>query len=238
MILSKILAFFAYEAVIVGPLFGTILTSMTVKLLPKGAPFVKRIMDIVLTVLVLILLSPLLILLSILVAWRHGLPIFFKQERPGYKGQIFTIYKFRTMKNLTNNQGDLLPDEKRLTKLGQCLRSTSLDELPELINVLKGEMSLVGPRPLLVSYLPLYNAEQARRHDVLPGITGWAQVQGRNILTWQEKFAHDVWYIDHWSLWLDIKILGITIVKVLRSEGISQPGQVTAELFKGNPPNS
>lgn len=211
---------------------------MAIKLLPKGAPLVKRIMDIVLTVLVLIILSPILILVSILVACRHGFPILFKQERPGYKGQIFTLYKFRTMKNLANNQGDLLPDEKRLTKLGQCLRSTSLDELPELFNVLKGEMSLVGPRPLLISYLPLYNAEQARRHDVLPGITGWAQVHGRNILTWQEKFAHDVWYVDHWSLWLDLKILGMTIVKVLRREGISQPGQATAELFKGNPPDS
>ncbi len=211
---------------------------MAIKLLPKGAPLVKRIMDIVLTVLVLIILSPILILVSILVACRHGFPILFRQERPGYKGQIFTLYKFRTMKNLANNQGDLLPDEKRLTKLGQCLRSTSLDELPELFNVLKGEMSLVGPRPLLISYLPLYNAEQARRHDVLPGITGWAQVHGRNILTWQEKFAHDVWYVDHWSLWLDLKILGMTIVKVLRREGISQPGQATAELFKGNPPDS
>lgn len=211
---------------------------MTFKLLPKGCPTVKRLIDIILTILMLMLLSPVLILISILVAWQHGFPILFKQKRPGYRGQIFTIYKFRTMQNLNDRHGNPLPDEKRLTKLGRFLRATSLDELPELFNVLKGEMSLVGPRPLLIAYLPLYNTEQSRRHEMLPGITGWAQVHGRNILTWQEKFAYDVWYVEHWSLWLDLKIIGMTIVKVLRREGISQPGQATAELFKGNPPDS
>lgn len=216
------------------PIFGTILSLMTIKLLPKGTPIVKRLMDLALTVPVLILSSPVMLIISILIAWQHGLPIFFRQKRPGYQGEIFTLYKFRTMQTLTDDQGKPLPDSKRLTKLGRFLRSTSLDELPELINVLKGEMSLVGPRPLLIAYLPLYNAEQARRHEVLPGITGWAQVNGRNALTWEEKFAYDVWYVDHWTLWLDCKIIGLTIVKVLRQEGISQPGQATAEPFRGS----
>jgi len=209
---------------------------MTFKLLPKGTPFVKRLFDLVLAIIAVILLFPILVLISILVACEHGFPILFRQKRPGSQGEIFTIHKFRTMQELKDNEGKPLPDAKRLTRLGQFLRSTSLDELPELFNVLKGEMSLVGPRPLLIEYLPLYSPEQARRHDVLPGITGWAQVHGRNMLTWQEKFALDVWYIDHWSLWLDIKILALTIVKVLRREGISQPGQATAKPFKGNPP--
>jgi len=208
---------------------------MTIKLLPKEMPVVKRLMDIALTVPFLILISPLLLIISLIILATHGLPIFFRQERPGHHGKIFTILKFRTMRNLNDRHGNPLPDESRLTKLGQILRTTSLDELPELINVLKGEMSLVGPRPLLPAYLPLFNAEQARRHDVLPGITGWAQVHGRNALTWQEKFALDVWYVDNWSLFLDIKIIGMTIVKVLQREGISQPGQKTAELFTGNP---
>jgi lipopolysaccharide/colanic/teichoic acid biosynthesis glycosyltransferase len=211
---------------------------MTFKLLPKGTHFVKRLFDLIMTLPLLILLSPVMLLISIAVAVRHGFPILFRQERPGYKEEIFTIYKFRTMLDRNDARGNPLPDENRLTKLGRFLRTTSLDELPELINVLKGEMSLVGPRPLLISYLPLYNAEQSRRHEVLPGITGWAQVHGRNILTWQEKFALDVWYVDHWSLWLDIKIISMTIVKVLRREGISQPGRATSEPFKGNPPNS
>jgi len=140
------------------------------------------------------------------------------------------------MRDLRDAQGKLLPDEKRLTKFGRFLRKWSLDETPEFINVLRGEMSIIGPRPLLIQYLPLYNREQARRHDILPGITGWAQIHGRNAVSWQEKFALDVWYVDHWSLWLDIKIIFLTIIKVLRREGISQPGQATAELFKGNPP--
>jgi len=195
-------------------------------------------MDIALSVMLLILLSPVLLIISILVAWQHGFPILFRQERPGFHGEIFSIIKFRTMRDLVDAEGKLLPDADRLTKLGRFLRSSSLDELPELVNVLKGEMSLVGPRPLLITYLPLYNAEQLRRHDVLPGITGWAQVHGRNVLTWQEKFDLDIWYVDHWSLWLDIKIIGMTIVKVLKREGVSQPGQATAELFTGNSPDT
>lgn len=207
---------------------------MPIKLLPKTTPIVKRLLDIVLTLLLLIFLSPVLLIISIFVACQHGFPILFRQQRPGLFGEIFTIYKFRTMRNAFDQQGKPLPDEKRLTKLGRFLRSTSLDELPELFNVLKGEMSLVGPRPLLISYLPLYSVEQSRRHHVLPGITGWAQVHGRNALSWQEKFQLDVWYVDHWSFWLDIQILGMTIIKVLRREGISQPGKATAEPFKGN----
>jgi sugar transferase EpsL len=211
---------------------------ITLKLLPKGIPFVKRLTDILLTLPIFVILAPVILLISILVAWLHGFPILFKQKRPGYRGQIFTIYKFRTMRQLTDRQGQLLPDAERLTKFGRFLRATSLDELPELINVLKGEMSLVGPRPLLVEYLPRYNPTQFRRHEVLPGITGWAQINGRNAITWQEKFDLDVWYVDHWSLWLDLKIIVQSIVKVLRREGISQPGQATAEIFWGNPPET
>jgi len=207
---------------------------MSFKLLPKGTSFVKRLLDLLITIPVLLILSPILILIAILVGIFHGFPILFKQKRPGYHGEIFTIYKFRTMQNATDESGKPLPDEERLTKFGRFLRTTSLDELPELFNVLKGEMSLVGPRPLLIAYLPLYNEQQARRHQVLPGITGWAQVHGRNALTWQEKFELDVWYVDHQTLFLDLKILGLTLIKVLKREGISQPGQATAELFRGN----
>ncbi len=207
---------------------------MSYQLLPKNVPAVKRLFDLALSVPGLILLSPIVLLISLVVAWQHGFPILFRQKRPGLHGQTFTIYKFRTMKNQTDEDGKPLPDDARLTKFGRFLRATSLDELPELINVIKGEMSIVGPRPLLVEYLPLYNTEQARRHKMLPGITGWAQVHGRNTLTWQEKFNFDVWYVDNWSLWLDIKIIAMTIVKVLRREGISQPGQATAEPFRGN----
>lgn len=209
---------------------------MMIKLLPKSTPFVKRLLDIGLTLLIIILISPMLILLSVMIAVWHGFPILFRQKRPGIHAEIFTIYKFRSMRNLRDERGRLLPDQDRLTKFGRFLRSTSLDELPELFNILKGEMSLVGPRPLLISYLPLYSQEQARRHEVLPGLTGWAQVHGRNALSWEEKFALDVWYVDHWSLGLDFKIIGMTIVKVLRREGISQPGQATAEPFTGNQP--
>jgi lipopolysaccharide/colanic/teichoic acid biosynthesis glycosyltransferase len=208
---------------------------MTIKLLPENTPFVKRLLDLIISLLALIILSPVFLLISILVAILHGLPILFRQKRPGLKGEIFTLYKFRTMRDLVDDQGQPLPDAKRLTKFGHFLRSSSLDELPELINVVKGEMSLVGPRPLLIEYIPLYNTDQARRHTILPGITGWAQIHGRNAITWQEKFALDVWYVDHWSFWLDIKIILLTIVKVLRREGISQPGEVSAERFTGNP---
>lgn len=207
---------------------------MSFKLLPKGTSLVKRLMDIVITIPALIILSPILILIGILVGIFHGFPILFRQKRPGFHGEIFTIYKFRTMRNLEDSSGNLLPDENRLTKFGEFLRTTSLDELPELINVVKGEMSLVGPRPLLIAYLPLYSERQARRHEVLPGITGWAQIHGRNELTWPEKFELDVWYVDHQSFWLDLKIIGLTLIKVIKREGISQPGQATAELFNGN----
>ena len=207
---------------------------MIFKLLPKGTPFVKRCFDLLLASLALIVLSPVLLLVSVLVAVGHGFPILFRQPRPGYRGEIFTVYKFRTMRQAAGPDGVPLPDEQRLTKLGKFLRATSLDELPELFNVFLGEMSIVGPRPLLIQYLPLYSVEQARRHDVLPGITGWAQVHGRNAITWQEKFKLDVWYVDHWSFWLDLKILALTLVKVLKREGISQPGQATAKPFQGN----
>jgi len=209
---------------------------MSKKLFPKGIPLIKRLFDLIITVPIFVFLAPFMLLISLLIAWQHGWPIIFRQKRPGFKGELFTIFKFRSMRDLRDAQGDLLPDDKRLTKFGHFLRKWSIDETPELINVLRGEMSLVGPRPLLIAYLPLYNQEQARRHDVLPGITGWAQINGRNAVSWQEKFALDVWYVDHWSLWLDIKILFSTIIKVMRREGISQPGQATAELFKGNPP--
>lgn len=207
---------------------------MSFHFFPKGAPISKRILDLLITIPAFIFLSPIMLLISMMVAWQLGFPILFRQKRPGYQGKIFTIYKFRTMRELTDSRGNLLPDKKRLTKFGMFLRKTSLDELPELFNVLKGEMSIVGPRPLLIAYLPLYDQFQIRRHNVLPGITGWAQINGRNALTWQKKFELDVWYVDHWSLWLDVKIIVISIIKVLRSEGISQPGQATAEPFKGN----
>jgi lipopolysaccharide/colanic/teichoic acid biosynthesis glycosyltransferase len=218
--------------------FGKILISMSIQLFPKSTPLVKRLLDIIITIPSLIILSPILILISFLVAIWHGFPILFRQKRPGYKGKIFTIYKFRTMQDLYDKSSKPLSDEKRLTKLGAFLRSTSLDELPELFNVIKGEMSLVGPRPLLIAYLPLYNQRQLRRHDVLPGITGWAQIHGRNALSWPEKFDLDIWYVDHQSFWLDIKILALTLFKVLTREGISQPGQATADLFMGNSPES
>ena len=172
----------------------------------------------------IILFVPILLLLFPLLSILLGFPVLFKQSRPGKNGIPFTIYKFRTMTDEKDEFGNLLPDVKRLTRFGSFLRRTSLDELPELFNVLKGEMSLVGPRPLLIDYLPLYSPEQARRHEIKPGITGWAQINGRNSLSWQEKFEMDVWYVDHVSFWLDIKILFLTIWKVLKREGISQEG--------------
>ena len=199
-----------------------------------GIPISKRFFDLALTIPGLILISPLLGLIALLVWIYHGRPILFQQIRPGYKGQPFRVYKFRTMNNARNEQGELLPDVERLTNLGRFLRSTSLDELPELFPVIHGKMSLVGPRPLLMQYLDRYTPEQARRHDVLPGITGWAQINGRNILSWEDKFRLDVWYVDNWSLGLDIKILLVTFWKVLKREGISQPGRATADEFMGN----
>ncbi|GAB4500977.1 MAG: sugar transferase [Anaerolineales bacterium] len=196
-------------------------------------PACKRLFDFCVSALLLIFLAPLLLILAALVRIFLGAPIFFKQERPGLAGKPFFILKFRTMKDARDAAGNLLPDAQRLTRLGRFLRAASLDELPELLNVLRGEMSLVGPRPLLMKYLPLYSPEQARRHAVLPGITGWAQVNGRNALTWPEKFRLDVWYVDHWSCALDMKILFLTLWKVFRREGISQPGHATMEEFRG-----
>lgn len=200
-----------------------------------GIPLSKRLFDLLAALAGLVLLSPVILVIAALIRWKLGTPLIFRQQRPGYRGKPFYIYKFRTMTDARDPDGNLLPDADRLTALGRFLRSTSLDELPELINVLRGEMSLVGPRPLLMQYLERYSPEQARRHDVLPGITGWAQVNGRNALTWEDKFRLDVWYVDHRSLWLDIKIILITLVKVLRREGISQPGFATAEEFQGCP---
>ena len=201
---------------------------------PPPIPPVKRLFDLALTIPGLILISPLLLVVALLVRIEHGKPVLFRQTRPGYAGKPFQIFKFRSMTDAYDPQGRLLPDTHRLTRLGRFLRTTSIDELPELFNILRGEMSLVGPRPLLMQYLDLYTPEQARRHNVLPGITGWAQINGRNALTWEDKFRLDVWYVDHWSLGLDIKILLLTFWKVLRREGISQPGHATAEEFRGS----
>jgi sugar transferase EpsL len=195
---------------------------------------IKRVADIVGASVGIILLAPVMLAVALLVLLTMGRPVLFLQQRPGLRGKPFTLYKFRTMRDARSASGELLPDELRLTTFGKWLRSTSLDELPELFNVLKGEMSLVGPRPLLMEYLPRYSPEQARRHEVKPGITGWAQVNGRNALTWEEKFRMDVWYVDHWNLWLDVKILLLTIWKVLKREGISAEGSATMPVFTGN----
>lgn len=206
---------------------------MTPALFPPGIPAAKRVMDLLLAVPGFILISPLLGALAVICWITQGRPILFRQDRGGYRGKVFYIYKFRSMKSLHDAHGNLLPDEKRLSQFGKFLRSTSLDELPELINVLAGEMSLVGPRPLMARYLDRYSPEQMRRHDALPGITGWAQINGRNAVTWEERFRMDVWYVDHWSLWLDIKILALTMWKTVRREGISEPGQATMSEFTG-----
>lgn len=197
-------------------------------------PLVKRVFDLALTVPGLIVLSPLLLMLAILVRVKMGRPVLFRQVRPGFQGRLFTNYKFRTMREAVDATGKLLPDPERVTGLGRFLRSSSLDELPELFNVLKGEMSLVGPRPLLIQYLERYSPEQMRRHNTLPGITGWAQVNGRNALNWEEKFKLDVWYVDNWSLWLDVRILALTVWKVFRREGITPPGCEAVPEFMGN----
>jgi sugar transferase EpsL len=201
---------------------------------PVRVPLSKRIFDILVSLILLIILSPILLLISILVLVFKGLPLFFCQERPGLGGKIFKVCKFRTMKTENVPSNNPLTDEERITGLGRFLRRSSLDELPELINVIKGEMSIVGPRPLLVQYLERYSPEQARRHEVLPGITGWAQVNGRNAITWDEKFNLDIWYVDNWSFWLDIRIILITAWKVITGEGISQPGRATMDEFMGN----
>lgn len=193
---------------------------------------IKKVLDILLASILLMLSLPLFIFIYILIKIESKGPAIFKQKRPGLNEKSFLLYKFRTMKALRDENGNLLIDEKRLTKIGKSLRKLSLDELPELWNVLKGDMSLVGPRPLLVEYLDRYTPEQARRHEVKPGITGWAQINGRNAITWEEKFKYDVWYVDNWSLWLDIKIIFITFMIVIKGEGINQPGQATMEEFK------
>jgi lipopolysaccharide/colanic/teichoic acid biosynthesis glycosyltransferase len=197
--------------------------------------FFKRFFDFILSLSALLIASPILLVVTI---WLHfankGAGAFFFQERPGKNGKIFKVIKYKTMTDERDASGKLLPDAERLTKVGKFVRSTSIDELPQLINVLKGDMALIGPRPLLVQYLPLYSKEQARRHEVRPGITGWAQVNGRNTLSWTEKFKHDVWYVDHYSFLLDLKIIFLTIKKVLIREGISQEGAATMEFFTGN----
>ena len=196
-------------------------------------PLSKRIFDLTFALIALILLSPVLILTAIFVRIFIGSPILFTQQRPGYKGRLFHIYKFRSMTNRFARDGSLLPDAERLTRFGRILRSLSLDELPELFNILRGEMSFVGPRPLLMEYLPLYSPEQMRRHDVMPGLTGWAQVNGRNAIDWPSRFRMDVWYVDNWSFWLDIRIIFMTVSKVVLREGVNQAGQSTVEYFKG-----
>jgi lipopolysaccharide/colanic/teichoic acid biosynthesis glycosyltransferase len=191
----------------------------------------KRLFDLILVVPSLILIAPVIGLIGVLVWISMGRPVFFRQARPGKGGKPFEMYKFRTMLDKRDGSGNPLPDEARLTWIGRFLRSTSLDELPELFNVLKGDMSLVGPRPLLMQYLERYTPEQARRHEVKPGLTGWAQVNGRNAITWEEKFWLDVWYVDHRSLWLDVKIIAMTVLKVIRREGISGEGRATMSEF-------
>ncbi len=194
----------------------------------------KTIFDRILAFMLIILFSPIYIIISILILIKMGRPILFRQERPGFHEQIFGIYKFRTMTNETDEHGELLPDDQRLVGIGKFIRSTSLDELPQLFNVLKGDMSFAGPRPLLIEYLPLYNDRQKKRHDVKPGITGWAQVNGRNAISWEQKFDYDVWYVEHQSFWLDMKILWMTFLKVVKRSDISSDTSATMEKFKGS----
>ena len=197
--------------------------------------FFKRVIDFTLALIGLICVSPILLVVTILLHFANkGAGAFFFQERPGLHGKIFKIVKFKTMTDERDAEGNLLPDEVRLTKVGRFVRSTSIDELPQLVNVLKGDMSLIGPRPLLVQYLPLYNAEQRRRHEVRPGISGWAQCHGRNTISWADKFKYDVWYVDHCTLWTDIQVIWKTIGNVLRREGISADNSATMEPFNGN----
>lgn len=189
---------------------------------------IKRLFDATVSLALIILLAPLMLIIALLIWLTMGRPILFRQRRVGYQGRVFTIYKFRTMIEKYDEHGNPFPDEQRLTRFGKFLRETSLDELPELFNVLKGDMSLVGPRPLLVEYMPYYTPEERRRHNMKPGITGWAQVNGRNAITWDQKLALDVWYVDNWNLWLDFKIILMTITKVIKREGVSANGYATA----------
>ncbi|MDK0703807.1 sugar transferase [Clostridium perfringens] len=200
----------------------------------KYGIFIKRILDICVALGLLIVLFPVIVIVAVLVKTKLGSPIIFTQERVGKDNRIFKIIKFRTMKECIDKEGNILPDEERLTSFGKKLRSSSLDELPELINILKGDMSLVGPRPLLVDYLPLYSKEQIRRHEVLPGLTGWAQINGRNSIKWKKKFELDVWYVENWNLKLDIKIIFLTIIKVFKMDGINQNAEITMERFNGS----
>jgi lipopolysaccharide/colanic/teichoic acid biosynthesis glycosyltransferase len=206
---------------------------MSAHLFPVGISTGKRLFDLALTIPGLVVISPFLGIIALALRISQGSPVFYRQTRPGYKGQLFTNLKFRTMRDSKGPDGHFLPDSQRLTPFGRFLRSTSLDELPELFNVLRGEMSLVGPRPLLTAYLERYSPEQARRHDTLPGMTGWAQVNGRNALAWEDKFRLDVWYVDHRSLWLDVKIMALTVWKVFRREGITPAGQENVQEFMG-----
>ncbi len=199
----------------------------------KNSRLIKSLLDRVFAAIALLMFSPLILIVAIAIYFRMGSPLIFSQPRPGKDGKIFRFYKFRTMTDERDAKGNLLDDEQRLTAFGEFLRESSLDEIPQLWNILKGDMSLVGPRPLLVRYLERYSSQQARRHEVKPGITGLAQVKGRNAITWEEKFQLDVWYIDNWSLWLDLKILVMTFVKVLRKEGIDEEGQVSSSEFLG-----
>jgi undecaprenyl phosphate N,N'-diacetylbacillosamine 1-phosphate transferase len=193
----------------------------------------KPVFDKLLALIFIILFSPIMLIVAVLIYCWDGKPILFIQERPGYKGKVFKIYKFRTMTNERDEYANLLPDEKRLKGIGKLIRSLSLDELPQLFNVLRGDMSFVGPRPLLVEYLPLYSERQKKRHDVKPGITGWAQVNGRNAINWEQKFEYDVWYVENQSFLLDMKIISLTIWKVIKKEGVSQQGHATMEKFNG-----
>ena len=196
--------------------------------------FFKPLFDRFLALILILIFLPIMIIVAILIYLWDGRPIIFTQDRPGEDGKVFKIYKFRTMTNEKDENGDFLPDEKRLKGIGKFIRTTSLDELPQLFNVLKGDMSFVGPRPLLVEYLPLYNKRQKKRHDLKPGITGWAQVNGRNAISWEQKFNYDVWYVEHQSFWLDMKILWLTFLKVVKRDGISSNTSVTMEKFKGS----
>ena len=209
---------------------------MTVK--PFCIPVCKRVLDVLLALMAMLMLAPLMLLIVMVLLIQQGPPLLFCQMRKGLGGKLFRLCKFRTMREAYAPDGALLPDEVRVTVLGRLLRRTSLDELPELLNVLRGEMSWVGPRPLLPQYLTRYTARQARRHEVLPGITGWAQVNGRNAISWEQKFELDVWYVENWSLWLDVRILLMTFGKVISGEGIAQPGHETMEEFMGSGENS
>jgi len=193
----------------------------------------KSIFDKILALILIILILPFLVVTVLLIVWKMGNPILFRQKRPGLNGEIFGIYKFRTMTNKKDENGELLPDDQRLIGVGKFIRSASLDELPQIFNVLKGDMSFVGPRPLLIEYLPLYNERQKKRHDVKPGITGWAQVNGRNAISWEQKFEYDVWYMEHQSFWLDMKILWMTFLKVVKRSDISSDTAVTMKKFEG-----